>query len=198
MATHGTPTPHVLVLGHSFIRHLHDFIERNPRDLDLAFKLKEPAAIFWHGVGGRTVAKTIRHDLHVVQSVRPDIVIVQLGTNDLSSRPPLLVGSDLEDFVRLLHDSCGVQFVCVCQTIRRRSAKRSFNKNVDILTRYLRVVLEPIPYAFYWGHRGFWKARYNFLASDGVHLNSRGQYKLYRSLRGAILQSLRLLMSLSR
>ena len=144
------------------------------------------------------MAKTIRHDLHVVQSVRPDIVIVQLGTNDLSSRPPLLVGSDLEDFVRLLHDSCGVQFVCVCQTIRRRSAKRSFNKNVDILTRYLRVVLEPIPYAFYWGHRGFWKARYNFLASDGVHLNSRGQYKLYRSLRGAILQSLRLLMSLSR
>ena len=48
MATHGTPTPRVL-----------------------AFKLKEPAAIFWHGVGGRTVAKTIRHDLHVVQSVRP-------------------------------------------------------------------------------------------------------------------------------
>ena len=82
---------------------MRDFIERNPGDLDLAFKLKEPADIFWHGVEGRTVAKTIRHDLHVVQSVRPDIVIVQLGTNDLSSRSPLLVGSDLEDFIRLLH-----------------------------------------------------------------------------------------------
>ena len=154
MATHGTPSPRVLVLGHSFIRRLRDFIERNPGDLDLAFKLKEPAAIFWHGVGGRTVAKAIRHDLHVVQSVRPNIVIVQLGTNDLSSRPPLLVGSDLEDFVRLLHDSCGVQFVCVCQTIRRRSSM-SFNENVNILTRYLRVVLEPIPYALYWGSQRF-------------------------------------------
>ena len=173
MATHGTPTPRVLVLGHSFIRRLHDFIERNPRDSDLAFKLKEPAAIFWHGVGRRTVAKTIRHDLHVVQSALSDIVIVQLGTNDLTSRSPLLVDSDLEDFVRLLHDSCGVQFVCVCQTIRRRSAT-SFNKDVDILTRYLRVVLEPIPYAIYWGHRVFWKARYYFLASDGVHLISGG------------------------
>ena len=40
------------------------------------------------------------------------------------------------------------------------------------------------------------KARYTCLALDGVPaLNSRGQYKLYRSLRGAILQALR---SLSR
>ena len=119
-------------------------------------------------------------------NLKSPIVIVQLGTNDLSSRLPLLVGSDLEDFVRLLHDSCGVQLNCVYQTIRRRSAM-SFNKNVNILTHFLRVVLEPIPYALYWGHRGFWNARYNFLASNGVHLNSRGQCKLYRSLRGAIL-----------
>lgn len=40
MATHGTPTPRVLVLGHSFIRRLRDFIERKPGDLDLAFNLK--------------------------------------------------------------------------------------------------------------------------------------------------------------
>ena len=32
VATHGTPTPRVLVLGHSFIRRLCDFIGRNPRD----------------------------------------------------------------------------------------------------------------------------------------------------------------------
>ena len=112
------------------------------------------------------MSKAIRHDLHVVQSTRCDIVIVQLGTNDLSFRPRLLVGSDLENFVRSLHDSYGAQFVCVCQTIRRRSAM-SFNKNFDILTRYLQVEFKPIPYAIYWGNRGFWKARYSFLASDG-------------------------------
>ena len=187
-----TPTPCVLILGHSFIRRLRHFIENRPEDLDLLFYITRPAnlSISWHGVGGRTVAKTIKYDLHVVQSLRPNIVIVQLGTNDLASCSPLQVGSELEEFVRLLHDSYGVQFVCVCQTIRRRSAPE-FNKNVNILTRYLRVVLEPIPYALYWGHRGFWKARGNFLSPDGVHLNSRGQHKLYRSLRGAVLQSLR-------
>ena len=65
----------------------------------------------WHGVGGRRVASTIRNDLHVMQSVSPDIVIVQLGTNDLSFRAPLLVGSDSAELVRLLHASYGVQFV---------------------------------------------------------------------------------------
>ena len=94
----------------------------------------------------------------------------------------------------MLHDTYGVKFVFVCQTIRRRSAT-AFSKNVDLLTRYLRVVLEPIPYAICWGHRGFWKTRHNFYAADGVHLNSKGQCKLYRSFRGVVLKSMRLLSS---
>ena len=187
-------TPRVLILGHSFIRRLHGFIESNPGHLDLAFRLKSSALISWHGVGGRTVAKTVKFDLHILHSFHPDIVIVQLGTNDLTSCPPLQVGSAIEDFVHLLHDSYGVKGVCVCQTIRRRSAV-VFDQKVDILTRYLRVVLEPIPYAIYWGHRGFWRARNSFFSSDGIHLNSRGQYQLYRSLRGAVLKSLRVFTS---
>ena len=60
-----------------------------------------------------------RPDLHVVQSVQSDIVIVQLGTNNLSFRPPFNTsGFDLEDFVHLLHDSYGVQFVSVCHTMQ--------------------------------------------------------------------------------
>ena len=59
----------------------------------------------------------------------------------------------------------------------------------------LKIVLEPIPYAIYWGYRGFWKARHNFYAADGVHLNGKGQYKLYRSFRGAVLMSMWLFSS---
>lgn len=187
-------TPRVLILGHSFIRRLHDFIESDSGHLDLTFHLTASAHIRWRGVGGRTIAKTVKFDLGILHSFHPDIVIVQLGTNDLTSRPPLQVGSAMEDFVHLLHDSYGVKDVCVCQTIRQRSAV-VFNQRVDILTRYLRVVLEPIPYAIYWGHRGFWRARNSFFSADGIHLNSRGQYKLYRSLRGAVLKSLRVFTS---
>ena len=192
MATQPTPPPRVLILGHSFIRRLKTFIENHSTKLDLTFQISTPAVISWRGVGGRTVAQAIQYDTKVVRSKCPDIVIVQLGTNDLPFSTSLKVGSAIEDFVRLLHDSYGVKCVCVCQTIRRRSAKK-FNEKVNTLTKYLRVVLEPIPYAFYWGHRGFWNAKANLLASDGVHLNSRGQFKLYRSLRGAVLKSLRFL-----
>jgi len=136
----------------------------------------ESAQIHWHGVGGRTIiAKTVKFDLPILQLFRPDIVIVQLGTNDLTSCRPLRVGSAIEDFVHLLHDSYGVKCVCVCQTIRRRLAV-VFNQSVDILTQYLRVVLEPIPFTIYWGHRGFWRCRDSFFFGDGIHLNRRGQY----------------------
>ena len=114
------------------------------------------------------------------------------GSNDLVTFSPLHVGSIIEDFVRLLHKSYGVKLVCVGQTLRRDNAT-VFNSKVGLLTRYLRVVLEPLPYAIFWGHRGLCKARSNFYAPDGVHLNRIGQYKLHKSLRGAVLRSLRLL-----
>ena len=120
----------------------------------------------------------------------PDIVVLQLGTNDLSHLPAVNVGSAIEDLTLLpLHDSLNVKCVCVCQTIYRTGAP-TFNKNVILLNQYLKVVLEPIPYAMFWSHKGFWRAKTNFMARDGIHLNRLGQYKLYRSLRGAVLRCL--------
>ena len=98
--------------------------------------------------------KTIEHDLHVVASFQPDIVILQLGSNDLTSDEPAHVGSAIDDLVKLWHDVYGVKFICVCQTIHRKGAS-AFNRHVGILTQYLRVVLDPIPYALFWGHRVF-------------------------------------------
>ena len=186
-------TPRVLILGHSFIRRLNQFIEQNSHTLQKTLGIAEPITVHWHGVGGRTVRKTVQYDLHIAESFAPDIVILELGTNDLSSRHPLLVGSDIEELVRLLHTTYRVKVICVCQTIRREAATEAFNEGVGMLTKYLRVVLEPIPYAFFWGHRGFWNPKSNIYSRDGVHLNNNGQFKLYRSLRGAVLKSIRLL-----
>ena len=132
MATHTvTRTPRVLILRYSFIRRLQKFIEHHIGYLDLSLQITAPADITWQGIGWCTVTKTIKFYLHVVRSKRHDIVIVQLGTNDLPFQSPLQAGSELEEFVRLLHYSYGVRFVCVCQTIRRRSAT-ACNKSVDL------------------------------------------------------------------
>ena len=95
---------------------------------------------------------------------------MQLGTNDLPFQSPLQVGSELEDLVRLLHDSYGVNSCVYAKPFVGALLATACDKSVDLYTRYLRVVLEPIPYAIYWGHRGFWKAGHNFYAADGVHL----------------------------
>ena len=78
----------VLILGHSFIRSSREYKGRNA-DLDANLHILEGIELKWHGVGVRIVLKTIQFDLSVVdlsvvELFKPDIVILQLGTNDLS------------------------------------------------------------------------------------------------------------------
>ena len=84
---------HVLVLGDSFIRRLREFVLGATQHFSINFYLTHLAVIKCHGIGGHTITKTIQHDLHVVESFNPDIVIIQLGSNDL-----------IDDFLRLLHN----------------------------------------------------------------------------------------------
>ena len=184
--------PRVLIMGHSFIRRLCDFIKNNAPEYELNFKINEPVSVGWRGIGGRTIAKMKRYDLAAVSQFRPDIVYLEIGTNDLTQRnaSAVTIGSAIEDFVRLLYEEYGVRFVYVGQTINR-DVRGNFNNNVAILARYLKVVLEPLPYAQYWTHRGFWQPRRSTLSYDGVHLNREGQHKLYKSIRGAVLHGLR-------
>ena len=187
----------VLILGHSFIHRLYSFIVAHfGRDFVENFHSGDDLIFKWHGIGGRTVAKTRQFDLGVVESFTPDIVILQLGTNDLTALSAVETGSAIEDLVYLLYNSCNVKRICVCQTIYRENAPL-FNNQVNTLSKYLGVVLEPIPYACYWKHRGFWKSKSRFFHRDGVHLNNLGHYKLYRSLRGAILGCWRALSAAS-
>ena len=169
-------------------RRLDNFVAANP-NLDHRFSLGNVAKLKWHGVGSRTRAKTIHYDLPVIASFAPDIVILQLGANDLSQLDPLVVGSSIEELVTTLHDRYNIKIVCVCQTLR--GSDPVFNARVHALNKYLKTLLEALPYSFFWGHRGFWNSSQGFLARDGVHLNRQGQFKFYRSLRGAVLRSLR-------
>lgn len=127
----------------------------------------------------------------MVAQFQPDIVFLQIGTNDLTLRgmSSVKLGSEMEDFVRLLHEEYGVRYICVGQTIKREH-RGDFNANVSILAQYLKTVLEPLPYAIYWTHRGFWRSCRPYLSYDGVHLNREGQHKLYKSIRGAVLHCL--------
>jgi len=186
-----SPRP-VLLLGHSFIRRLSEDLQSQfDERANVNFKLSRDAIVHLHGVGGLTVRRLVRSKLGVVSSLSPHVVILEIGTNDLSTLAPEVVGSEIEELVRLLLETYSIRAVGVCEVILRVRAPL-FNAAARTLNQYLNVVLDPIPNAFCWEHHGFSEPSQNPY-SDGVHVNSFGQYVLYRSYRGAILHALRML-----
>ena len=178
--------PSVLVLGHSFIRRLRDDLRLHfDSRADDTFGLSDDAIVHLHGVGSLTVARLLG-DLGMVSSLSPQVVILELGTNDLTRLRPEVAGSEIEELVCLLLDTFSVRVIGVCKVLPRVRAT-FFNGAASILNQYLCGVLEPIPNVFCWRHRGF--------DNPSVHVNSFGQYCLYRSYRGAILKALHMLSS---
>ena len=89
--------PTVLILGHSFVKRLHSDLDAcfDPRT-NVSFHFNTSVSVTLCGVGGRTVPKLRTYDMHVVRRLKPDVVILEIGTNDLSSTSPEVVGSQIE------------------------------------------------------------------------------------------------------
>ena len=76
----------ILILGHSFIHRLESFLIGNfNATIAKTLTISGDLLFKWHGIGGRTVEKTPQHDLDIVRSFAPNVVVIQLGTNDLRS-----------------------------------------------------------------------------------------------------------------
>ena len=187
--------PPLLILGHSFIRRLNSFITDSTQ-LDHRFLLHEAAQFKWHGVRGRTVEKKLFAVISMLWSRLPPILWYYGWEllNDLSLLDPLVAASAIEDLVGILYNERNVRQICVCQT-RNRENDAAFNARVKALTKYLQVILilEPIPYCFFGGHRGFCNTSQKYFALDGVHLTiscgsisitvvSRGRFKVFAFL----------------
>ena len=195
-------TANILILGHSFVRRLQTFLTEH-HDRRAAHNMNLPHEnISFLGIGGRTVSKMLSFDLDKIKAFQPKVIILELGTNDLCvvGQRPESVGSDIEHLVQVLHDHCGAEFIMVCLVIYRSAIPPhvpDFSHKVDLLNKYLKVVLEPLPYAEAWIHRGLQSPSIAVLCRDGVHLNAAGNYALYRSYRGAILFALKKLATFS-
>ena len=88
--------PTVLIFGHSFLKRMqHDLLSQFDQRADKNFKLQGTASVYLHGVGGRTVVKLRSFDLHVVEQIAPEVIILEIGTNDLVNTGPEVVGSNI-------------------------------------------------------------------------------------------------------
>lgn len=76
------------------------------------FNLQGHFHVRLHGTGRHRVQKLIKYDLGVITEFATDVVL-EIGTNDLTVGAPEIVGSDIDDFVRLLHCSFAKKIIGV-------------------------------------------------------------------------------------
>ena len=183
----------VLLLNHSFVRRFGVFLQHAEPpvypDLDLP---GSGVQFVVHGRGGRTVPSLLQHDIGVVRILRPWMVILEIGSNDLCIPHirPETVGSAIDDLCGILL-GLGVHRIYVCQTLRRlNTLDPEYNDKVLLLNHYCDVVFADRPEVVYWHHRGMWNSTIPVFRPDGIHPNDHGMVRLYRSYRGAVLNAL--------
>ena len=189
----------IMMLGDSYIRRIRDYEARTyGNNANLGFDYPV-ANVYWHGVGGATVRKLRVDHLEYVYNVKPDIVFVHVGGNDLTApyNSASDVGEELEDLVDDLLDMQVLQVVVSQQVYRYNRhmpiSPRLYNEKVASFNYYNKLSYSPLVpnnnNVRYWYHHGLWNRRYATISQDGVHLNSRGSKNFLRSIRGACLQA---------
>ena len=190
----------VLILGDSYVVWLERFIDSSafPFCTGLPFEAADcriQFAGFRGGGGGGGAALRLSVTMTLSPVEMPSIVVLCLGGNDVygNSGNVLVVGMRLYEYAQSLV-AMGVKHVVVCQIIRHQCVRRlswdEGTQRVLEINEFLRAVSDTDRLSF-WVHRGFWQSLHNIFRADGVHFNDRGNFKLWRSIKGAIFGALK-------
>lgn len=148
------------------------------------------------GRRGATV-QSLRSDEHWERfaCLDPQVVLLHVGGNDIDTSGglcPQQIAWDLLEFATELV-AFGVSHVVIGQLIRREGwrhlspaegAARAASVN-----EIVKAECEQCHQVSFWKHKGFMNPQDRVFREDGVHLNDLGNYKLFRSYRGAILRA---------
>ena len=188
--------PRSLILGHSFVRRMKVFLRNNTvnSSLNEHFGLENSCIVKLIGNGGRTVERLMRHDLRAAIATKPAILVLEIGSNDLSdpSEDPEIIGETITAFVDVWRYEIQHKFTVICQVIPRRNPPfPKYNRRVERLNKCLQDSLADSRVVKFWRHRGLNNPTRDIYVRDGIHLNKLGHKALYRSYRGALLYALK-------
>lgn len=179
------------IIGSSHITRLDKYIDKTERD---GFKLNN-YVVQLQGINGGFVNSIYRYLLDI-QSFQPDIVFLQIGSNDIgdgnNSVSNVLVAIELLIELLLSFKVKIVFFGLVPYRTRvlprRGLTLHQYNARVYSLNyRFYNIVCKFTSNVVHWIHRGIQFPNVNILNTDGVHLNKEGNKRLFMSIRGALL-----------
>ena len=115
--------PHVLVLGHSFVKRMIFYLRpgkklKDLRSLNFAegFNLKDVRRVSMLGIGGRTVEKLLRYDLKAIRARQTEIFVLEIGSNNLcdASWEPQAIVEAIHSCGQLLLQSLNLKQLIFC------------------------------------------------------------------------------------
>ena len=159
-------------------------------------------AISMHGIGGMKMraekqVKSLTSQLtaEVITDAMPDIVFVEIGSNDLCSpgKCPRLLARNVVSFARYLREMYLVKLVILGSVLPRRDLGIPFpryNDNVHAFNNEVTALVKETAGVSQWKHRGFTRTlKKEFFDPDGIHLAFEGNGALACSIKRAIISA---------
>jgi len=175
----------VVLVGHSYIRRVRDFMHDNPQLANFGFSDVDVYCVAEGGETLRPGRRPIQASLPEVAAYRPCIVFLHIGENDLGRMLPGNITWELLQFVNELIRHCST--LIVGQLLSFPNNRSRHDHAVTLINRYLRRYV-PRPHVF-WRHQCGLSQAGNYF--DGVHLNDHGMFQYWRSLRTVVGRELR-------
>lgn len=184
-----------LAIGHSFIARLASFIDRcDDYRVNGDFNLHN-VHVRLIGRGGKKLLDVYKCDISIIAAERPDIVYIELGSNDLCdpSTPTSDLVQEMLNLCMTIHNDYDVHTVILGQVLFRSAfgADPGYNSrvveyNVLLQARCKDSRLPWHNFVVFWKHKGLWNPSLPTLAADGVHLTEAGMAKHYFSISRAL------------
>jgi lysophospholipase L1-like esterase len=184
---HRRPPVRILLLGHSYVRRLHQFMAHKTDRKNLGFNPTDVnvSCLFISGASVRPGSKSIYQLIDEVSRRRPDIVYIHVGENDVGNVTP----DELTSLIVGLRQRINHANVIVSQLLPfpRLSGHIS---TILLVNDFLQRNLDRQDNTTYWKHRGgFWlrpASRNAVYANDRTHLTANSLQVYWSSVRAAV------------
>ena len=177
----------VLIVGDSYVRRLQEHIGRWSKDPN--FGIQEFSVSF-ESVGGATLARIVEELGAWLDHYQPHVLVFQVGGNDLcnGNLQPWYVADQLFRLAHITLKHRGVLKVVLGGALGRTNFPLvfpPFNAKIRYFNAWLKRLTKGDGEVVYWMHRRMINGGTGHV--DGVHLNSRGNEKLYKSFRSMLM-----------
>ena len=185
----------VLVIGDSHVFWLKQFIVSSDVRVcpgTSVFEAQDCRVKFAGYRGGTTRSLSSHSEIaQILDRELPRVAVLSVGANDIDTpcrAETLKAGMRLYELAKTLIRH-GVERVVVCQVVRRQAWRHitvnEGSQRVQEMNEFLKSVCHTNRISF-WAHKGFWASSKNIFRRDQIHLNDHGNYKLWRSVKGAV------------